>query len=94
MASRNCIQCNEEIIGKPDNRKFCCDDCRNTYYHDKRKIMRQGVSILDHLHTLHDSQDLSCHTNAVLATDILKIVADYISSGDFAAANRNMGQLQ
>ena len=30
MESRKCLECNEDLIGRKDQ-KFCCDYCRNTF---------------------------------------------------------------
>lgn len=34
--SRNCLECNEKIIGRED-KKFCSDGCRNSYNNRQNK---------------------------------------------------------
>jgi hypothetical protein len=40
---KNCLECNEKIVGRED-KKFCCDGCRNAYNNkinkDSNNLMR------------------------------------------------------
>jgi hypothetical protein len=41
--NKNCLECNEKIVGRED-KKFCCDGCRNAYNNkinkDSNNLMR------------------------------------------------------
>ena len=42
METRRCLECNEEIIGRAD-KKFCDDQCRNSY---NNKLNAEDVKIV------------------------------------------------
>ena len=49
QVARNCIECGDEFTGRVD-KKFCCDQCRNTYNNrlnsDNIKVVRNTNRIL------------------------------------------------